>query len=131
MCAAIQIALVNLFSSWGIQPSAVVGYSSGEVIAAYAANAISMRKAISVAYYRARCLEHVSRTGAMAMIGLGKEEIADFLTDGVFIACENSPNSVNISGEKPKVIAVCSNIVKEKPETIIRHLPLEIAYHSR
>lgn len=36
-CTAIQIALVQLMSSWGISPSAVVGHSSGEIAAAYAA----------------------------------------------------------------------------------------------
>lgn len=31
LCCALQIALVDLLASWGIQPSAVVGHSSGEI----------------------------------------------------------------------------------------------------
>lgn len=34
-CTALQIALVDLLQHWGIQPSAVVGHSSGEIAAAY------------------------------------------------------------------------------------------------
>lgn len=38
---AIQVALVNLLKSWEVRPSAVIGHSSGEIAAAYAAGAIT------------------------------------------------------------------------------------------
>jgi acyl transferase domain-containing protein len=131
MCAAVQIALVNLFTSWGIHPSTVIGYSSGEVIAAYAAKAISMRTAIIIAHLRGRCVESTSHHGGMAVVGLAKEIVTPFLIDGVVIACESSPQSVNISGDKAKLVQVVDCILQEKPETFIRYLPVEVAYHSR
>jgi acyl transferase domain-containing protein len=45
---AIQIALVDLLESFYIRPSRVVGHSSGEVAAAYAAGALSRDNAIIV-----------------------------------------------------------------------------------
>lgn len=45
---AIQIALVDLLESFSIRPSRVVGHSSGEVAAAYAAGALSRENAILV-----------------------------------------------------------------------------------
>jgi acyl transferase domain-containing protein len=45
---AIQIALVDLLESFSIRPSRVVGHSSGEVAAAYAAGALSRDNAIIV-----------------------------------------------------------------------------------
>lgn len=30
-CTALQVALVDLLSSWGVKPSVVVGHSSGEI----------------------------------------------------------------------------------------------------
>ncbi|KAF4767156.1 hypothetical protein HAV15_009313 [Penicillium sp. str.  len=130
LCAAVQIALVNLLASWGISPSAVIGYSSGEVIAAYAAKAISMRAAIIIAHLRGRCNESTSQAGGMIVIGLGKETVNQYLIDGVVIACENSPQSVNISGPRSQLGMVIGRIIETMPETFLRVLPVEVAYHS-
>lgn len=67
----------------------------------------------------------------MTVIGLGKETVNQYLIDGVVIACENSPQSVNISGSMPQLRKVIDRIVEKMPETFIRHLPVEVAYHSR
>jgi acyl transferase domain-containing protein len=45
---AIQIALVDLLESFSIRPSRVVGHSSGEIAAAYAADALDRDTAIIV-----------------------------------------------------------------------------------
>lgn len=45
---AIQIALVDLLESFSIRPSRVVGHSSGEIAAAYAAGALSRDSAIQM-----------------------------------------------------------------------------------
>lgn len=37
VCTALQIGLVDLLASWSVRPSGVVGHSSGEMAAAYAA----------------------------------------------------------------------------------------------
>ncbi|RAL12372.1 uncharacterized protein BO97DRAFT_451580 [Aspergillus homomorphus CBS 101889] len=130
LCAAFQIALVDLLASWNISPAAVIGYSSGEVVAAYAAKAISMETAITIAYMRGCCVQTSSSSGAMAVVGLGKDIVVDFLIDGVVVACENSPESVNISGEKSRLTAVVNRILEANPETFTRYLAVEVAYHS-
>ena len=48
---AIQIALVDLLGSLGIQPTAVLGHSSGEIAAGYAAGVLSHLAALSVSYH--------------------------------------------------------------------------------
>lgn len=45
---AIQIALVDLLASWGIRPAHVVGHSSGEIAAAYAAGVLSQDAAMTM-----------------------------------------------------------------------------------
>lgn len=36
VCMAVQIGLIDLLASWSVQPTSVVGHSSGEMAAAYA-----------------------------------------------------------------------------------------------
>lgn len=131
LSAAIQIALINLLKDWGISPSAVVGHSSGEVIAAYAANALSLRTAIILAYLRGRCVSKAPSSGGMVAIGLDEASLKPYLSEGVVVACVNSPQSVNLSGDKTRLAAVVDRIKADKPETFIRYIPVPVAYHSR
>jgi hybrid polyketide synthase/nonribosomal peptide synthetase ACE1 len=52
LCTAVQILQVKLLRAASIEFSAVVGHSSGEIGAAYAAGLISAEDAICIAYYR-------------------------------------------------------------------------------
>ncbi|KJK92742.1 hypothetical protein H633G_03366 [Metarhizium anisopliae BRIP 53284] len=52
LCTTVQIGLVKLLSSWGINPRAVVGHSSGEMTAAFASGKITLAEAIIAAYHR-------------------------------------------------------------------------------
>ena len=54
MSTAVQISLVDALKDLGVVPSAVAGHSSGEIAAAYCAEAISFEDAMTVAYHRGR-----------------------------------------------------------------------------
>ena len=131
LCTALQIALFNKLSGAGIQPAAVVGHSSGEIAAAYAAGAISMDFAIIFAYYRGFVTKKQGLDGAMAAVGLGPQDVTKFLCDGVVVACENSPSSTTISGDREKVLDVVAKIKAEMPDMLARPLKVDMAYHSR
>ena len=131
LCTAVQCALVDLLHSLGLQATAVVGHSSGEIGAAYAAGALNLQDAITVAYNRGICSSAIKRSGAMGAIGLGRDEIRPFLRPGVGIGCENSPESVTISGDTEAVDAVIAEVKLARPETLARRLRVDKAYHSR
>jgi acyl transferase domain-containing protein len=131
LCTILQIALVNLLATWGVRPTAVVGHSSGEIAAAYASKAITAEAAIIIAYYRGKVTKTKTRAGAMAAIGLGREEVAKFLVDGVVIACENSPQSITLSGDADQLDKVLETLKQEQPDVFCRLLKVEMAYHSR
>lgn len=130
LCTAIQVAMVNLLDDWGVAPRATIGHSSGEVAAAYAAGALTMKEAIIVAFYRGQGLGASAKKGGMAAIGMGRADVTPYLQDGVVIGCENSPSSVTLSGDLDVLEVIIENIHKARPEMLARKLPVEMAYHS-
>ncbi|KAL2010558.1 hypothetical protein VTN00DRAFT_6365 [Thermoascus crustaceus] len=112
VCTAVQIALVDLLRSWHVEPSAVVGHSSGEIAAAYAAGALSLESAMLAAYYRGLLSSQMAALrnhhGSMIAVGLSAEEtekyIAQVSVGKMNIACYNSPQSVTVSGDSCAIL---------------------------
>ncbi|KAL6231642.1 hypothetical protein BDW75DRAFT_247787 [Aspergillus navahoensis] len=131
LCTAIQVALVNLLASLGISPSAVIGHSSGEIAAAYAAGAITANEAIIIAYYRGLTAASSQRTGAMAAVGMGRAEATLYLEEGVVVACDNGPNSVTLSGDQDALDTVIKQMKADDNDVFVRLLRTDgMAYHS-
>lgn len=123
--------LINQLRSWGVQPSSVIGHSSGEIAAAYACGALTMDEAIICAYLRGRIMvQPTKHAGAMAAVGLGVSALEPYLRSGVVMACENSPSSTTISGDADQVDLVLESLAQERPETFTRRLQVDRAYHS-
>jgi len=124
--------VVNILKDWGVEPTAVLGHSSGEIAAAYACDALTMEEAIICAYLRGRATKKPADTpGAMAAIGLGAFEILPHLTEGVVIACENSPSNTTLSGDEDKIMEVLQAMKDHRPDVSARRLQVDMAYHSR
>ncbi|KAJ0332025.1 hypothetical protein COL922a_011545 [Colletotrichum nupharicola] len=130
ICTALQVALVRHLARYRIIPKAVVGHSSGEIAAAYAAGVLNLKEAIIVAYYRGFTAKRLKKQGAMAAIGLGRDQVTPFLAAGVTIACENSNSSITLSGDVEPLEGVCNAIKEAKPDALVRLLKVDKAYHS-
>lgn len=135
-CVAVQIALVRLLRSWGINPTGVTGHSSGEVGAAYAAGAISLKSAMAIVYTRGslttKFQKIIDRRGGMIVVGLGRDDAKRYisgLTSGkLVVACVNSPSSVTVSGDVPAIEELEAILVGEK--VFARRIKVDAAYHS-
>ncbi|KAJ6092588.1 polyketide synthase [Penicillium sp. IBT 16267x] len=134
VCTAIQMALVDLLRSWAISPTSVLGHSSGEIAAAYAAGHLSRAQAIIAAYYRGLTVKPLQSSGAMAAVGLSRD-LADAeirkagLQDKVTVACINSPESVTLSGDVSAVDCMIATLEAQK--VFARKLKTDgRAYHS-
>ncbi|KAK1723031.1 beta-ketoacyl synthase domain-containing protein [Colletotrichum acutatum] len=129
---AIQVALVDLLRSWDVTPAAVVGHSSGETAAAYAAGAITAEEAILIAYHRGQItrLIKAAHNGSMAAVGLGRKQIERFLRPGVIIGCDNSPSNVTLSGESNVLEEILLDLSSKHPDVLARKLRVECGYHS-
>ncbi|KAI9832015.1 MAG: hypothetical protein M1819_004559 [Sarea resinae] len=136
LCTAIQVALVDLLASWGVHPTAVIGHSSGEIAAAYAAGALSLESAVKIVYYRGLLSSKMSElphlSGGMAAVGLSSEEAETYIsqvTSGkLVIACINSPKSVTISGDSSAIDELQEKLEGQK--IFNRKLKIGVAYHS-
>ncbi|KAI5229154.1 ketoacyl-synt-domain-containing protein [Aureobasidium subglaciale] len=115
LSTALQIALVVLLRSWGIHPRAVVGHSSGEVAAAFTAGLLTETEAIAIAYYRGIAVSEHGRPGAMMAVGLGADKVMLYLVNqsDVVIACQNSPESVTLSGDVDIISRIHARLNKE------------------
>ncbi|KAF2181508.1 hypothetical protein K469DRAFT_589235 [Zopfia rhizophila CBS 207.26] len=102
LVTAVQIALVNLLSQWNVTPAAVVGHSSGEIAASYAAGLLNEEGAMIAAYLRGKTVAQNNRKGLMMAVGGRIDQIQTLVDecDGrVTIACHNSPESYTLSGD--------------------------------
>lgn len=148
LTCAMQIAVINLLAGWGILPSAgVVGHSSGEIPAAYAAGFISERQAITIAFFRGFSVTSQlaedeknklwAETGMLA-VGLGREkaqvQMAAFEAErpegatDLVVACDNSPESVTISGAAAALDELAKRLTARG--IFARRLRVTKAYHN-
>ncbi|KAG9230575.1 putative polyketide synthase [Amylocarpus encephaloides] len=135
-CTAVQLALVLLLKSWGINPSTVTGHSSGEIAAAYAAGLVSFQAAIAIAYFRGEAAAQIARQqikkGAMLALGVGLAEasklIEQYAEGYATVAAINSPQSVTVSGDQLAI----ENLHKAADTLglFARRLKVKLAYHS-
>lgn len=131
---AIQVALVDLLKLYGVNPDAIVGHSSGEIAGAYACGALTADEVITMTYYKGQVMRHAgsqASPGMMAAIGLGAEQVEQYLAPGVTIGCENSPESTTITGDKNAVERAMERIKAAYPDILARALRVDKAYHSR
>ena len=87
--------------------------------------------AITVSYFRGQALKASGgKLGGMAAVGLAAEKAKTYLLDGVTVACDNSPQSVTLSGDQDSLAKVLHNIQADEPDTFCKQLNISVAYHS-
>ncbi|TVY41051.1 Hybrid PKS-NRPS synthetase [Lachnellula occidentalis] len=139
LCTAVQIGLVDLLSASGVEFRAVVGHSSGEIAAAYAAGVLPRASdAIRIAYYRGLHAKlatgpNSDRRGAMLAAGLSFEDASELCSrreyaGRVTVAADNSPTSVTLSGDVEAIDWIKAHL--ETDGTFVRKLKVDMAYHS-
>ena len=134
---AMQLLLVDLLKRAGVTFSAVIGHSSGEIAAAYAAGFISQKDAIRIAYYRGMHSKlargKTGQDGGMLAVGTSLKDAEEFCAledfEGkISVAASNSGTSITLSGDAD-AIAEAQAIFEEEGK-FARTLRVDKAYHS-
>ncbi|MFF9644165.1 acyltransferase domain-containing protein [Kitasatospora aureofaciens] len=128
---SLQIALVELWRSWGVTPDAVVGHSMGEIAAAYTAGALSLRDTLMIACRRSGLLRRIVGKGALATTELPPAEahaVAAASGGRISVAGENSPRSTVLAGDADSLAALVEEL--ERRDVYCRVIKGTVASHS-
>jgi len=108
----LQLALTELWRSYGVEPDAVMGHSMGEVTAAVVAGALTMADGLRVIATRSRVMSQLAGQGAVALVNLDADATATLIADfpGVSLAGYLSPRQTVIAGPVPPVDAVVASV---------------------
>ncbi len=128
---AIEYALAELWQSWGVKPSVVLGHSVGEYAAACVAGMFSLEDGLKLMAARGRLMQALPQNGAMVALFVDEEKAAAALVgyeDRVSIAAINGPSNVVISGEQAAVAAIVRKF--EAAGVKSKALNVSHAFHS-
>lgn len=128
---ALEYGLAELWRSWGVQATAVLGHSVGEYVAACVAGVYSLEEGLGLIAERGQMMQAEPPGGAMAAVFASEERVRAAVAghEAVSIAAVNGPSNVVISGDQPEVEAIRQQLagagVKSHP------LRVSHAFHSR
>ncbi len=128
---ALEYSLAQLWQAWGVQPTAVMGHSVGEYVAACIAGVFSLEDGLKLIAERGRLMQSLPAGGGMVSILAPEATVRDYLTPyagKVEIAAVNGPTSIVISGPD----SMLSTITEKLEQAGLKFKPLVVshAFHS-
>jgi acyl transferase domain-containing protein/thioesterase domain-containing protein len=94
---AVEWALSQLWTSWGVHPAAMLGHSIGEYVAASLAGVFTLKDALALVAARGRLMQDLP-AGAMLAVPLPEEELTALLDREVSVAAVNAPGLCTATG---------------------------------
>lgn len=133
---ALEYALAQLWLSFGIQPSVVLGHSVGEYVAACVAGVFSLEDGLKLIAARSRLMGALPTGGSMVAVAATAERVQSIIASvatqsiarQVVIAAYNAPESVVISGESVAIAPVVAALSQQGIEC--KALAVSHAFHS-
>ncbi len=126
----LQLALTELWRSYGVHPDAVIGHSMGEVSAAVAAGALSVVDGLRVIAIRSRLMSQLAGQGAVGLLKLDTEATEALIAGypDVTVAGYISPRETVIAGPVAAVDAVIAAVSAQNK--FARRVNMEVASHT-
>ncbi|MCB9557498.1 MAG: acyltransferase domain-containing protein [Deltaproteobacteria bacterium] len=134
----LEAALADLWKALGVSAAAVMGHSTGEYAAAYAAGALTLEQGIHIVCRRSELLSSLTVEGATALVFAPEGPVKAALEDlgsEISIAAINGPENITIAGTK-KGLAMALLKMKSHPEVakrgnlVVRKVKIPSAAHS-
>ncbi|MEU6626658.1 acyltransferase domain-containing protein, partial [Streptomyces litmocidini] len=128
---AMMIGLAALWRAAGVNPTAVVGHSQGEIAAAVVAGGLTLEDGARIVALRSKALRVLSGGGGMASLSLPEAQAEELLTPWngrISVAAVNGPSSTVVAGQPEaldELLAQC-----ETTGVWARRIPVDYASHS-
>lgn len=120
-------ALAQQWLAWGIAPTAMIGHSVGEYVAACLAGVMSLAEALATVTLRGELFETLPQ-GGMLNVTASQTEIQPWLTDELSLAVVNAPNMSVLSGPVVAIEALEERLASEEIPT--QRIKISVAAHS-
>jgi cytochrome P450/malonyl CoA-acyl carrier protein transacylase len=128
---ALQIAMTEVWREAGSEPAAVAGASGGEYSAAFAAGALSLEDAMTVACCTGYAFARGRGVGGTIAVNFTREDAESYIRDAptpIFLAAHYSDGAVALSGAAEAIRAVSADLSDRNVRW--RPVPTEMAVHS-
>nr|AXG22406.1 type I polyketide synthase [Nocardia argentinensis] len=128
---AIMVSLTELWRTLGVEPSAVIGHSQGEIAAATVAGILTIDDAARIVALRSKIIaQHLAGHGGMAAVALPAEDVELLLTEhpDLGIAARNGARSTVVSGSAHALENLLATLETQDVRT--RRIPVDYASHS-
>jgi amino acid adenylation domain-containing protein len=124
---AVEYALAKLWMSLGVTPSAMIGHSVGEFVAATLAGVFDLRDALHLVARRGALMQ-AQPVGSMLSVRLPRASLSARLPAGLSLAAENTPGACVVAGPHEAVALFQTTL--EADGVACRQLNTSHAFHS-
>ncbi|MFZ5442712.1 MAG: amino acid adenylation domain-containing protein [Myxococcota bacterium] len=123
----VEYALARLLMRWGLTPTAMLGHSVGEWVAATLAGVFSLEDAVRLVAKRG-VLMQAQPPGSMLSVRLPAAEVQKLLTGGLTVASDNGAQLCVVAGPTPEVEALDQQLSAKG--VVTKPLHTSHAFHS-
>jgi acyl transferase domain-containing protein len=123
----VELALARLWMSWGVQPSALLGHSLGEYVAACLAGVFSLERALALVAVRGRLQQSVP-PGSMLAVNLPDAEARALAVHPICLAAVNGPAQCTLAGPPEAMQSMAARLSARGVP--FRELATSHAFHS-
>lgn len=124
---SVEYALAKLLLKKGIRPSAMIGHSLGEFVAACLSEVMSLEDALKTVALRGKLMQSMPH-GEMLAVALSEQNLSEMLPSSLSLAAVNGKELCVVSGEKENIRDFAETL-KQK-NIFCQTLNVSHAYHS-
>jgi amino acid adenylation domain-containing protein len=123
----IEYAMARLWMSWGVHPTAFIGHSIGEFVAAHLAGVFSLADGLKLVAKRGKLMASLDR-GSMLGVRAHHDLVKSFLPADLSLAAINSPNLCVVAGTVESVESFSKQLEEKNIHNKLLHT--SHAFHS-